>query len=522
VKRFILIILLLGLSLYAKNIATITALNGSAVIVRDGSNVEATLGAKLQEKDNIKTQEDSKVQIIFEDETIITIGKNSDFSIKEYVFDNVKKPVARFAMLKGAMRTITGKIGKVAPDKFSVKTKTATIGIRGTNFTVIAMADGSQRVFCTFGAISVKVNGAEMLVREGFFATVDAGKKVKVKVLTPQKLNQMRRQHFAPSPKPGDVGSPQKGTPPPQGTPPPSSSVDVKGLIPQGMPPNPEEILNPILPNLNEIVQDAEQINNSPDASIEKLSGYAVTGSDSNMAAHLIGIEVDGSNKFIEANSYLSTFDSSSQGAFKFNIASEPTSYVSTQEFSGTFSTITAINPLYENPNLIASSFTTTSDLSSSDDMSWGEWNAEYSYDFEGSPGSNNDSGFWIAGEPTDSSVIAGYSMSSAIYTGVYKGFNASHTSVNGVAEMDVNFGADTADLTIKTFDGGSDITYNMIGAGTNKISGNESGLGDGSAVGTFYGSSGNDAGGEFIVGDGYGSCVGKGVYQVHTNEVLH
>jgi hypothetical protein len=145
------LLFILNISLYASAVGTITALSGSASILREGKSIDATLGAKLQQKDSIKTSDATKVQVIFSDETIISIGKNSNFSINEFLFEEGDAPSAKFGLLSGAMRTITGKIGKVAPDKFSVKTKTATIGIRGTNFSIFAAEDGSARVFCTFG-----------------------------------------------------------------------------------------------------------------------------------------------------------------------------------------------------------------------------------------------------------------------------------------------------------------------------------------------------------------------------------
>ena len=132
--KIVLIVLFLGATLFGGDVANITALNGEAFIKRDGTEIKATLGASLMEKDSVVTKEKTKVQIIFKDETIVTIGKNSTFSINEYLFEEKRESVAKFEMLKGSMRTITGMIGNVVPERFSIETKTATIGIRGTNF----------------------------------------------------------------------------------------------------------------------------------------------------------------------------------------------------------------------------------------------------------------------------------------------------------------------------------------------------------------------------------------------------
>jgi hypothetical protein len=132
-KKLILVILL-NILLYA-SVGEITALVGKAEILRDNKKLNAAVGFKLEKKDVIKTFNTTKMQIIFNDESIITIGKNSTFKIEDYVFDE-NKPKATFNLSNGIIKTLTGKIGKLAPQRFKVKTKNAVIGIRGTYFVV--------------------------------------------------------------------------------------------------------------------------------------------------------------------------------------------------------------------------------------------------------------------------------------------------------------------------------------------------------------------------------------------------
>ncbi|WP_455756983.1 FecR family protein [Sulfurimonas sp.] len=197
IKILMLLLILACGNLFAnKTVANITALKGKADISRDSAIFVATLGAELQQKDTIKTKDNTKLQVIFEDETIISIGKNSEFSIEEYLFEDNREPIAKFAMLKGAMRTITGHIGDIAPQKFNVETKTATIGIRGTNFSVFVQNDGSTQAFCTFGAIGVSVAGVSNVVNQGFMLNVSPEGAVEVKEFTPADLKQKREESF--------------------------------------------------------------------------------------------------------------------------------------------------------------------------------------------------------------------------------------------------------------------------------------------------------------------------------------
>lgn len=171
--KFVPVLLILPLLLFANaTVGRITALQGKADIKQGDITRAASLGSELVKHDQIVTKEKSKVQVIFQDETIITIGKNSQFSVDEYISDGADSEV-QLSLFKGAMRTITGKIGKANPQKFKVKTKTATIGIRGTNFIIIVIPGQGHIVVCTLGAITVQGNGGLINVPSGFMTRVN-------------------------------------------------------------------------------------------------------------------------------------------------------------------------------------------------------------------------------------------------------------------------------------------------------------------------------------------------------------
>jgi len=128
------ILLICSISLIFAYVGKISALKGDAYIIRDGKKIAAKIGMQIENKDIVKTQ-NARLQLIFKDRTIITIGKNSNFNIQDYIFDN-KKITANFKLSKGIIKTITGKISKIAPQRFHIKTKNAIIGIRGTIFVV--------------------------------------------------------------------------------------------------------------------------------------------------------------------------------------------------------------------------------------------------------------------------------------------------------------------------------------------------------------------------------------------------
>ena len=119
------------------SIGQITAINGSATIERNQTQIKAKLGLKIDEHDLITTSNKTLLQIVFNDQTTVTLGSNTHLSVAEYRFGNATDSKADFKLAKGFFKAMSGKIGKLAPQNFKVKTKTATIGIRGTYFTVV-------------------------------------------------------------------------------------------------------------------------------------------------------------------------------------------------------------------------------------------------------------------------------------------------------------------------------------------------------------------------------------------------
>ncbi|WP_321325287.1 FecR domain-containing protein [Thiomicrorhabdus sp.] len=128
--------LLFSLNTFA-DIGTVTALKGKAFIERFNQNIAVKTGLKITEKDIIHTANKSYVQIIFNDKTTITLGSNTIFAVSAYNFSDASHSQAKFDLSNGFIKVVSGKIGKLVPNKFKIKTKTATIGIRGTVFTVL-------------------------------------------------------------------------------------------------------------------------------------------------------------------------------------------------------------------------------------------------------------------------------------------------------------------------------------------------------------------------------------------------
>jgi flagellar biogenesis protein FliO len=139
----LLLLLLLSSTLLLANVGKITAIKGDVVVTRDTKELPAKVGFILELKDTVITKDNSKALVLLNDKTSITVGKNSDLGIENFILDLQKpaKSEATFKFGKGIFRTITGQIGKINKEKFKIKTKSASIGIRGTVFLVEVQPD---------------------------------------------------------------------------------------------------------------------------------------------------------------------------------------------------------------------------------------------------------------------------------------------------------------------------------------------------------------------------------------------
>jgi hypothetical protein len=112
------------------------AVRGQVALARASQNIvgkQVQSGDPIFLGDAITSGKASGLQVMLLDETVFTIGPNSEISIDEFVYDpstNAGKITASVA--KGAFRFITGKIARKRPEDMTVRLPTATIGIRGT------------------------------------------------------------------------------------------------------------------------------------------------------------------------------------------------------------------------------------------------------------------------------------------------------------------------------------------------------------------------------------------------------
>lgn len=92
-------------------------------------------GLPLREGDRLTTSEGASAIIKLDDGTRMTVRPNSEMVVQQYRFkENAPDNSMLMQLVRGGFRAVTGLISKNAPDAAKVRTNTATIGIRGTDF----------------------------------------------------------------------------------------------------------------------------------------------------------------------------------------------------------------------------------------------------------------------------------------------------------------------------------------------------------------------------------------------------
>jgi|GEM_PF-2546993 len=168
--------LLLSTPLWA-SIGKVSLLKGEATASRDNQTVSLSTNSLLEAQDKIVTGNNSQIQLTFDDKTVITLGSASILDIQEYIND-AQQPKAKFKFNQGTFKSITGDIGKKAPENFNLETKTATIGIRGTTVlgqTNMPPQNGREQpdiIGCSSGKIVVVTPMGSVEIGAGFATTV--------------------------------------------------------------------------------------------------------------------------------------------------------------------------------------------------------------------------------------------------------------------------------------------------------------------------------------------------------------
>jgi hypothetical protein len=123
----------------ANDVAQVKTAKGPVHIERAGQKLPATVGARIQQSDTVVTGADGSVGIAFVDNSLLSAGPNSVLAIERYAFDPTTHAGAFDSRLsRGTLSVVSGKIARQTPGAMTVKTPSAILGVRSTEFVVRA------------------------------------------------------------------------------------------------------------------------------------------------------------------------------------------------------------------------------------------------------------------------------------------------------------------------------------------------------------------------------------------------
>ena len=129
---------------FAQTAVTAAAAAGIAKIVTGDVRVSDTQGERalksgdaVFENARLIAGKQSSASVVLRDGTTLVLSENSQLNIQTFTFDATTQNGGMLVnLLQGSMRMLTGLIAKLNPETIQVKTKTLTVGIRGTDFIV--------------------------------------------------------------------------------------------------------------------------------------------------------------------------------------------------------------------------------------------------------------------------------------------------------------------------------------------------------------------------------------------------
>jgi hypothetical protein len=181
--RLVLVSLLILISVHNSHAAVgkVSEQTGPTEIVRNKKSMESKVNSLLEMNDTIVTAK-AKAKLTFEDNTTVNITEQSKLVIDDFVYDP-KKGSGKLAMkmVMGTARYASGQIAKTNPQNVAVNTPTATVAVRGTDFSMtvdelgrstIILLPSCDKKACVTGSIMVSNDAGAVFMDQPFQTTV--------------------------------------------------------------------------------------------------------------------------------------------------------------------------------------------------------------------------------------------------------------------------------------------------------------------------------------------------------------
>lgn len=121
------------------DVGQIKTAKGQVSVERQGQALPGAVGLLLEAADVLKTGADGSVGITMRDNSLLSAGPNSILALERFEFDATTSQ-GRFdtQLRRGTLAVISGRIAKQSPQAMTLRTPSALLAVRGTEFVVSA------------------------------------------------------------------------------------------------------------------------------------------------------------------------------------------------------------------------------------------------------------------------------------------------------------------------------------------------------------------------------------------------
>lgn len=160
-----------------KPIGQVVALRGQVIAVNAaGEQRRLAVQSKIFRADTVKTGRRGRVQLMFADNTLVSLGTNTDMAIADYRWNPDQKTGAmKTRVNEGVFRIMGGAITQAAPDNFKTETPAGTIGIRGSMYAGKVSGKSLRLLFQGGKGIYVRNRAGTVNIDRPGFGTFVAG-----------------------------------------------------------------------------------------------------------------------------------------------------------------------------------------------------------------------------------------------------------------------------------------------------------------------------------------------------------
>ena len=121
---------------HAQVVGQVAGVEGTVEVLHAGASTWDPLAIQddILLQDRVRTQPQSKLKILFQDDSILTLGAETELTVDEQVLQPSGGDTSLFNLIRGVLKAVVADRYALPGSRFEIRTPTAVAGVRGTGF----------------------------------------------------------------------------------------------------------------------------------------------------------------------------------------------------------------------------------------------------------------------------------------------------------------------------------------------------------------------------------------------------